>query len=1076
MARLYRDLHITSTTLPTSVMAALPENEPMPELRHLSVGGEACPGTKAAVWAAGRRFFNGYGPTEATICTTLASNWDTSRTPPIGRPIGNVKLYVLDHNWRPVPIGVPGELYVGGIGVARGYLHRPDLTAAAFLPDPFSGRLGTRMYRTGDFVRWLADGQLDFLGRVDEQVKIRGFRIELGEIENTLLRHPAIADCAVSVVEDQRRDKQLVAYVAARTDDAPTSAALKEFLRQSLPEYMVPATFVHVPAIPRKRNGKVDRSQLPSPDLGESDAGEYVPPRNPSEELVASIWAEVLKRERVSTVDNFFDIGGHSLLATQVVSRLRSAFGVEVPLRALFETPTVTGLAESIEKTRLESQGLQAPPLRPVPRNRALPLSFAQQRLWFLDRLEPGNLHYAIPLSIRLTGELNREALERALTEIVRRHEVLRTTFPMRDGQAAQVIAPAVTMRLSITDLTGLRERERETEAREITSEEARQPFDMATGPLLRARLLRLGPHDHVLLLSLHHIVSDGWSMTIFFRELSTLYDAFVTERPSPLADLHVQYADFAVWQREWLCGPVLEAQLGYWKEQLAGAASLELPTDRPRPAVHRYRGANYSVRFSADLSAKLQALSRQEGATLFMTLLAAFQVLLSRYGGQEDISVGTPIAGRNRAETEDLIGFFVNTLVLRSDLGGDPTFNDFLSRVREVCLGAYAHQDLPFEKLVDELQIKRDLGRSPLFQVFFVLQNAPKTNRELAGLTLSRLGADVAVAAKFDLTLGVTETDEGLGAVFKYNADLFDEATVRRLMTQWETLLEQIVAQPAQRLSELTLLTEAERRLLIVERNQTATPYPSDKCIHELFSEQARIRPDSVALLGDDWSLTYQELDRRANHLANRLRKLGIGPEDRVAIAVERSPEAVIGFLGVLKAGGAYVPLNPAYSLDRLAFILEDSGVKALLRQAHLSEKLPGFAGPVIDLKVDAANIADDGQPSGVGPRNLAYILYTSGTSGRPKGVLIEHGGLTNVVCAQIKTWGIRPDDRIVHFLNLSFDAAQAEIFRGLVSGATLYLPPRDMVPGRPFVQALRAACHPLYDVAFRAFGSADG
>jgi amino acid adenylation domain-containing protein/non-ribosomal peptide synthase protein (TIGR01720 family) len=1053
--------NIDLVAFPPSVLSATSTDD-LPSVETLIIAGEACPAEIATRWTNGRMLWNAYGPTETTICATLATGWDSNQAPPIGRPIANTQTYVLDKRLAPVPIGVPGELYIGGIGVARGYIGRPDLTATAFVPDPFSSRRGARLYRTGDWVRWLPDGQLDFLGRLDEQVKIRGYRIELGEIENVLLQQAQVRDCAVAVVQAATGDQRLVAFVVVRQEPPPTASAIRDALRLALPDYMVPSAVVFLAEIPRKANGKVDRDRLPALDLSENTSGaDYVPPRNPSEELLATIWADVLKLDRVSIHDNFFDIGGHSLLATQVVSRLRSAFGVDVPVRALFETPTVAGVAEFIDTSRWQIQGHAAPPLRAISRSGELALSFAQQRLWFLDQLEPANRYYSIPASIRLAGKLDIPALERALNEVILRHEILRTTFPSRDGKAVQHVAPPQRRPLSITDLSRLPEAERESHAREIASEEARQPFDLSAGPLLRCRLLRLAVEDHVLLLNMHHIVSDGWSMTIFFRELGTLYEAFSANQPSPLPELPLQYADFAAWQRDWLQGAALETQLAYWKEKLRDIPTLDLPTDRPRPAVHRYRGANYRINLPPELSAKLQALSRAEGATLFMTLLATFQLLLSRYSGQEDLGVGTPIAGRNRAEIEDLIGFFINTLVLRADLTGDPTFKELLVRVRETCLGAYGHQDLPFEKLVDELQPDRDLGRAPLFQVFFVLQNTPPMNRRLPGLTISRLEADIAVAAKFDLTLGVTQTDKGLAAVLKYNADLFDESTARRMMEHWQILLEAVVADPERRLSELSLCTSREKQQVLVEWNDTRTPFPDDLCIHQLFENQVERQPDALAVTFENRSLTYSELDRRANQLAHYLRARGVKPDTVVGICIDRSLELIVGVLGVLKAGGAYLPLDPDLPPERLSLMRQDARSDVLLTLGRSWDSSRNGSASVIRLDDDWPAIAQQPQhrPQPLAtPGNLAYVIYTSGSTGRPKGVLVEHRSFVNIILGQLRVLTLGPGSRVLHVVPFSFDASQGEVFRTLASGATLCeTRAEQLLPGPALIDSLR-------------------
>jgi amino acid adenylation domain-containing protein len=842
---------------------------------------------------------------------------------------------------------------------------------------------------------------------------------------------------------------------------------------------MVPSAWVFLADLPLLANGKANRKALPGPGPTPPEApGSLAARGNPVEDLVAGIWADVLGLARVGVDDNFFELGGHSLLVTKVVSRLRAAFQLEIPLQSVFEAPTVAGISATIARLREGGPGVSAPPLRPVDRSRHLPLSCAQQRLWFFDQLEPGNISYNLPSAIRLAGTLNVAALEQGLREIVRRHEVLRTTFVTRGEEPVQVIASAPSLGLRVVDLGGLPEGEREARAQELAAQEALRPLDLASGPLLRATLLHLGAEEHVLLLTMHHIVSDGWSMgEIFFRELAALYEAFVNGRPSPLPELPIQYADYAVWQRQWLQGEVLGAKLAYWKERLTGAPALDLPTDRPRSELTHFRGERQLLQLPSELARKLESLSRKEGVTLFMTLLAGFQVLLSRYTGQEDVCVGTPIANRDQAELEGLIGFFVNTLVLRTDLTGNPSFRELLKRVRAVCLGAYAHQDLPFEKLVEELHPERDLSRSPLFQVLFALQDDPESVVKLPGLTLSPLQAERSITAKFDLTLGITQATDGLRAVLKYNADLFDSATITQMLGYFQTLLEGIVDHPERPLASLSLFTEAERRQVLVEWNGTAADFPRERCVHDLIAEQARHRPEATALAFPGGKLTYAELDRRANRLARDLEGLGVGPEGRVGLCLERGPELIIGVLAALKAGAAYIPLDPAFPPERLDFLLRDAEAQVLLTQRHLSARLPASHASVVCLDGDGPALAQeeaDRPQRRIHPDNLAYIIYTSGSTGRPKGVLVGHRGLTNLVTAQVRAFDIRPGDRLLQFISPVFDAAQAEIFRTLAGGATLCLANAEaLLPGTPllaFLQEQRITCAALPPSALAA------
>ncbi|HYR12414.1 MAG TPA: amino acid adenylation domain-containing protein, partial [Longimicrobium sp.] len=838
---------------------------------------------------------------------------------------------------------------------------------------------------------------------------------------------------------------RLVAYVVAGEEVSP--AELRAHLKGRLPEYMVPSAVVMLESLPLTPSGKVARRALPAPEYAAAEEA-YVAPRTPVEEALAGIWAEVLRLERVGVEDRFFDLGGHSLLATRVVSRIRELFGVELPLRALFEGPTVAELAKRVEEMRRAELPV-LPPVVPAERTGALPLSFAQERLWFIDRLEPGSPVYNIPAARRLGGALDEAALERALGEIVRRHESLRTVFAEADGAPVQVIAPFGGFALPVEHLSGLSAADREAAVRRRAGEEARRAFDLSAGPLFRATLLRLGEEDHVLLLSMHHIVSDGWSMGVLFRELSALYEAYREGRESPLPELPVQYADYAVWQRAQLEGEVLDRQLGYWRERLADApALLELPTDHPRPAMQTFRGAYERIELPGELLERLQALGRSEGATLYMTLLGAFQVLLSKYSGSGDIVVGSPIAGRTRREVEDLIGFFVNTLVLRTDLSGNPRFREVLGRVRGATLGAYEHQEVPFERLVAELQPERSLSHSPLFQVSFALQDVEEPGSGLAELNTERVTTDFA-HAKFDLSLDFVATRQGLRGGLSYSTDLFERGTIVRMLSHLHRVLEQVAENADVRLSQLELLAAAEREQVLGTWNHTERE-TSDPPAHTLFAEWARRAPEAVALLDGPEAVTYGELDRRATILARHLRDLGFGPETPVGLCMERTPELLVGVLGIWKAGGAYVPLDPGYPAERLGWIIADAALPVVVATGGTAGVLPEHGATLVrvdQLPEAAADTAAEAPEVPASAASLAYVIYTSGSTGRPKGVLVQHGSLTNLLATTREAFGVGEGDVMPALASYAFDIWLFEALLPLTSGAAVRLVARERV-----------------------------
>ncbi len=1037
-------------------------------LRWVFTGGDKLRRRPEA--GAGFRLINLYGPTENTVVIT----WGVVErrgmgAPSIGRPIVGVQIYLLDRWARPVPSGAVGELYVGGANVSRGYLGRPELTADRFVPDPFGVVPGSRLYRTGDLVRTQSDGSLEFLGRVDYQVKVRGQRLELGEIETLLSGHPEIREVVVLALADASGGKRLVAFLVARRE--ARTEEVRSFLKEKLPLFMVPSAFVWLPVLPLTPNGKVDRIALEQLEAAGIDSGgASVAPRNPLEELLAGVWADLLRVEKVGIDQSFFDLGGHSLLAAQLTARLRDSLGLEVPLRTLFENPTVAGLAAALGPgTAVAASTL--PPIVPVPRQGPLPLSFAQERLWFLNQLEPDNPAYHLPGALLLTGRLDRASLAASLEILVDRHEALRTTFSAVDsGGAVQVVGPVPEIALPLIELGSLPAPERAGELRRLSATEARRPFDLVTGPVLRAALLGLAADEHLLLLSMHHIASDGWSIGVFVRELSECYRALLAGSAPVLPILPVQYADFAVWQRRWLSGEVLEEGIAWGRELLAGAPTfLDLPTDRPRPAEQRLRGDQLDFQLPVDLVAAGLKLGRQRGATQFMLLLSVLAALLARLSGEEDLVLGAPIANRTHRELEGLIGFFVNTLALRVDLAGDPSFTDLLAQVRRTTLAAYAHQDLPFEKLVEALQPERSLAHAPLLQVMLVLENTPAEPFLLPGLTVERLDLPVG-AARLDLTLVLTPTPSGLTGCWEYDRDLFDRSTITRLAAGFERLLASAVADPESPLSALASLGEVEIQQL---REWGAgdplagldTGENAGACLHQLFSAQVARTPLAEALVVGTERLTYEDLDRRARRLAAHLAGLGVGPEVRVGVGLGRSAGLVVALLSVLEAGGAYVPLDPAYPAARLAHMLADSRAAVLLTEEGLDERFPGGGGirrvyldPVTG-EVIGVNLATDRVPaSGVQPGNLAYLIYTSGSTGRPKAVALEHRSAVGRMRWARRTFTDEELSGVLFGTSVCFDLSVFELFVPLSWGGRVILAENALaLPGLPAAGEVR-------------------
>ncbi|NDK93069.1 amino acid adenylation domain-containing protein, partial [Photorhabdus laumondii subsp. laumondii] len=1018
-----------------------------PQLNILIVGGDVLdPHVMAQVLrdSPPQQLLNGYGPSEGTTFTTtyrIATLPSGVIRIPIGRPIANTRVYLLDANGQPVPLGVEGEIYIGGDGVACGYLNRPELTAERFLPDPFSDKPDARLYRTGDLARYLPDGNLEFLGRNDQQVKIRGFRIEPGEIEARLMEHPAVHEAVVLVMSDGQ-DKRLVAYVVAEADEMLVNH-LRDHLSAVLPDYMVPAAFVCLDAFPLTPNGKLDRRALPAP--GEEDFARqiYAAPSGEMETTLAAIWRELLSVERISRYDNFFALGGHSLLAVRMMNRI-AALGIELPLSTLFTFPTLMAFAE-VMSARFDESGEALPAIIPLSREGQLPLSFAQQRLWFLAQFEGVSETYHIPLALRLRGRLDIAAWQRALDTLFARHEALRSVFVAVDGQPQVELLPTewgLPMRkYDLRDTPDV-----DAQLASFSVQEASVSFDLARGPLIRSTLVQLADNDHVFLLTQHHIVSDGWSLGVLKSELETLYSAYLNQQPDPLLPLTIQYPDYAAWQCQWLSAAQIQSQSDYWCTKLADVpVLLDLPTDRPRPPQQSFAGNTLLISLDAELTQSLKLLSEQQGVTLFMTLLAAWATVLSRLSGQEDLVIGTPSAGRSRQEVESLIGFFVNTLALRMDLSGEPSVAELLARVRQTALAAQEHQDLPFEQVVEIVQPSRRLAHTPLFQVMFAWQNNENTEWRLPGLVVSPVEQAFDVV-KFDLELNLFEVEGRITGYLNYATALFDQVTIERQVGYLHTMLREMVANPQQTVGKIDILTVAERKLLLETRNVIETRYPKQLCIHQLFEQQVENEPNETAVVYEEHTLSYGELNARANRLAHQLIALGVIPDQRVAVCVSRSPAMVVGVLAVLKAGGAYVPLDPVYTGERLTHILTDAAPAILLadnvgRDVLGEDALAGLT--VLDPNSLPDQPDSNPQVPGLTAQHLAYVIYTSGSTGTPKGVMVEHRHILRLFDATESWYRFNRQDIWCLFHSIAFDFSVWELWGALRYGAKLVLVP---------------------------------
>ncbi|HKQ36784.1 MAG TPA: amino acid adenylation domain-containing protein, partial [Verrucomicrobiae bacterium] len=1034
---------ITILDLPTAYWHELVDackGKFLPEcVRLVVIGGEQAAFDRLKTWTHDirhrARLINTYGPTETTVTATM---YEPSQEClecgvfPIGKPIANTSAYVLDEKLQRVEQGNVGELCIGGAGVARGYLNRPELTNERFITH---GEFG-RVYRTGDLVREMPDGNLEFLGRLDNQLKVRGFRVEPGEIESVMRQFPPVRDAVVV-----QRQGRLAAYYIR--NERCKQVELARFLREKLPEYMVPAALVALESFPLTANGKIDRAALPAPEFARPDLEEpFVPPANEREQKIAALWCDVLGLDRVGVRDNFFHLGGHSLQVMQIISRMECELSVAVSVKGFFDNPTISALAAAASKP------MAAPKIRAAEHQGAAPLSFAQQRLWFLDQLQPDSAVYNIPQPIRLKGPLRVDALQQALDDIVRRHEVLRTTYPTVEDAPIQQINPPQPVALRVIDLQSSPQAEREGILHKELVAEAQKTFDLREDLMLRALLVQLDPQENVLLLTIHHIAADAWSLGVILSELATLYNCFSKGQPSPLPELESQYRHFAL-QRQaetnrW------DAHLAYWKDQLAQAPSLfEWPTDNPRPALQSHRGGSHRFLIPPEIAERLRALAQAEGCTTFMTLLAAFQTLAFRYTGREDIITGSAIANRSRPEFEGLVGFFVNTLPLRTRLEPRMSFRQLLKCVRQVTIEAYEHQDVPFERLVEELQPERDTSYQPLIQTMFIQLNVPMPDTPGAGLAWLPFELDFG-QSRFDLTMEMNETSKGLEGRMEYAADLFEAPTIARMAAQYQTLLESILDNPNGELAELNVLPEAERQTL-VDWNNTALEVPN-RCLHSLFEEQVQEKPDAVALIYGTQRLTYAELNARADSIAARLQQLGAGPEKLVGICLDRNVDLVSGILGILKSGAAYVPLDPTYPKDRIDFMLSDSKAALVLTQRSFANR---FSQNTISIE----EITSPGEPApAANPNNLAYIIYTSGSTGRPKGVAIEHCSAANLVAWAKTVYAPEELDGVLASTSVCFDLSVFELFVPLCLGGRVILAENALaLPGLPAATEVR-------------------
>jgi amino acid adenylation domain-containing protein len=1047
---------ITTVVLTPSVLAVMPVEE-LPDLKTIMVAGEACSGDLVNRWASGREFFNLYGPTEATIWATAARLDTPTSHPGIGKPIRNTRILILDENLEKVPPGKPGEICIGGIGVTNGYVNRPEITRDKFIDHPLGNGGCEKLYRTGDLGSWKPDGSIQFHGRIDFQVKIRGHRIELEEIERVIEQHEEVNQCAVKIREMHGGDRRLTAFMTPTGKNGPSIEKMNAFCREQLPEFMVPSYFIVIQSMPISPTGKIDRDQLVTADLN-LEHNVTDPPRNRTESELLAIYKELLGFDHMGIHDHFFQLGGHSLLATRLINMVHQTFRVELPFQALYENPTASGLGSLIQELPESRNPYHLPPLDASWSDRPAPLSLAQERVWYLHKLNPDIRAYHASALIWFEGDLVAEVLEQSLNAVLRRHEIFRTTFSEQDGHPAQIVHKPQEWRLPFLDLSSSPDTEKHDMLDSFTSRESREPFALDELPLVRWTLVRMSPGRHVLVHVEHHLVHDGWSFAILIRDMIEFYSAFHEGRPPALNELKMHFAEFSARQRLWMNSPGAERQLKFWVERLQDCPrEINLPYDFARPSIQTFNGQSIRLDIGPELVSSLVPFSRDENSTLFVTLFTAFVTLLYRYSGQDDICVGTGIANRRWPDSEDLIGMIINNIVLRCDFSGNPTFSRMLERVQKNNLKAYANQDIPFDRVVEAVSPPRDPSRNPLFQVMFGAHDSPMPDLEMSGVRL-RINEGLGnQSAKFDLVLiyiprniptGIHDLscdDAAITLIWEYNTDLFRSETIRQMTRYYHELLEQVSRRPDLRLDTIPLIPQETEKALLSQWEGIENRNRSELPVHRIIESGVECHPDSPAYRSNSREWTYLELNDRANQLAHALLGNGIGKNQPVGISMTPGFEFIISLLAVLKAGGAYVPLDPEYPLPRLKSMIEETGLDIMLTvSGHVGE-----FEPVCPTIIDVQSFEWPGTPRknpdvDVDPADPAYMIFTSGSTGLPKGVTVLHRSITNLVM-DTNYIRIDPTDRIAQLSNISFDAATFEIWGALLNGACLVDVPRE-------------------------------